>query len=263
MLFEKFSRVPILNMRLFHRFTTKVLLPSCLSLVSCFHEKSKLLCEPGYDYFNASVYEPCSEFVFRAKYWYDGELVSDENISVFITGNHWQYDSSQAEALLLYNSDYDQSSIERIRSFGINPEINERKWVNQSTTGIIDNENMVFLHPFRDNQYYFTEIAPFPEVFFPFYLGKTWTGKLNIGAGWGIWDGQRIETSYEVVKKESLIISGKKYDNCWKISSRANSTFGVSSLNTWFHDEFGFIKYNYITYAGQILQLELVEVVRH
>lgn len=250
-------------MNLSRKITFKTTLFFCLTIIACSQDKSKLPCHINSYYSEARIYKPCLEFVFRSKYWIKHELISDEMMSVFITGKSWQYDSFQAEALLLYKADYSESSIKKIRPFGINPEINDRQWVNQSATGIIDNEKRIFLHPFRDNQFYFTEIAPFPEVFYPLDVGKTWSGALNIGSGWGIWDNQRLETSYQIVEKESLKINGQEYSNCWKISSSATSDLGISYLTTWFHEEFGFVKFNYVTYAGQILQLELDRVVKH
>lgn len=245
------------------KITIKTTLFFCLAIIACSQDRSKLPCNINSYYSEARIYKPCLEFVFRSKYWFKQELISDEMISIFISGNSWEYDSSQIEALLLYKADYDESSIEKSRSFGINPDINDRQWVNQSATGIIDNEKMVFLHPFRDNQYYFTQIAPFPEVIYPLYVGKRWSAALNIGGGWGIWDGQRLETTYQVVEKESLTINSNEYINCWKISSSAASDLGVSYLTMWFDEEFGFVKFNYVTYAGQILQLEFDRLIEH
>ena len=234
-----------------------------LLVIACNQDNSNLTCKVNTDYSEAIVYKPCHEFIFRSKYWSQDELISDEKISLFITGNGWQYDSFQAEALLIYKTGYDESDIKKIRSFGINPEINDRQWVNQSATGIIDNEKMVFLHPFRDNQYYFTEIAPFPEVVYPLHVGKSWSIALNIGGGWGLWDGLRLETTYRVVEKESLTINDIEYNNCWRISSSAASDLGISYLTVWFHEEFGFVKFTYVTHADQILQLELDKVIEH
>ncbi len=247
----------------FRKITINALLLIYLSLFACGQERTKLSCNTSSDYLDASVYKPCNEFIFKSKYWFKGELISDEEVSIFITGNRWEYESSQVEALHIYRSEIDENTIEKIRSFGINNEINDRDWVKQSKTGIIDNQTMIFLHPFRDNQYYFTEIAPFPEIFYPLYAGKKWSVALNIGEGWGIWNGQRLETSYEILDSESVTINGKIMNNCWKISSNAISDFGVSYLTMWFHEEFGFVKLNYVTYASQNLQLELVEIISH
>ncbi|MEO0554646.1 MAG: hypothetical protein AAF149_15685 [Bacteroidota bacterium] len=234
-----------------------------LLVIACNQDSSNLTCNVNTDHSEAIVYKPCHEFIFRSKYWSEGELISDEKISLFITGNGWQYDSSQAEALLLYKADYSESSVNKIKSFGINPEINDRPWVSESATGIIDNEKTMFLHPFRHNQYYFTEIAPFPQVIYPLHVGKAWSAALNIGGGWGIWDGIRLETAYRVVNKESLTINGNEYNNCWKISSSATSEVGISYLTMWFHEEFGFVKFNYVIYSGQILQIELDRLIEH
>ena len=234
-----------------------------VTLQACNQEKSSLSCNSKSNYSDASVYKPCKEFVFNAIYWRQDELISEEKISIFITGNSWNYDSSQVEVLHIYEFDFDDSSIEKIRLYGINKEINNRDWVKQSSSGIIDDKSIVFLHPFRDNQYYFTEIAPFPQINHPLHVGKSWSAALNIGGGWGEWDGQRLETSYQVVSSEPITINDYVFENCWKISSSATSDFGVSHLTMWYNEEFGFVKLIYVTYADQVLQLELQEVVNH
>ena len=122
---------------------------------------------------------------------------------------------------------------------------------------------MIFNHPFRDNQYYFTEITPFPNIDFPLFIDKSWSATLNIGSGWGIWDNVSLKTSYQVTDQESIFINDMKYIDCWKIVSSASFDLGVSYLTMWFHEESGFVKLNYVTYAGQVLQLELDKVINH
>lgn len=116
------------------------------------------------------------------------------------------------------------------------------------------------MHPFRSNQYNFTEVAPFPEVKFPLEVGKIWTGNLSILEGWGDWSNTQGYFVYEVTTKEDIITLFGKIENCWKIESKATYKFGESKFDYWFSEKLGFVKMNYINYGNQILEIELEEV---
>ncbi|PKQ63554.1 hypothetical protein BZG02_09285 [Labilibaculum filiforme] len=49
-------------------------------------------------------------------------------------------------------------------------------------TGIIENENRIWLHPPRNDQYQIHEYTPFPEVRFPLKVGSKW--ETDFGFEW-------------------------------------------------------------------------------
>ena len=108
-------------MKLFPEMKIKTIVVIYLSLVACSSDKFKLKCNRNLDDSEVKIYQPCKEFVFNARFWFKDTLVSDEVVSIFITGNLWEYSSDQMEALLIYKTNYDKNSIEKIRAFGINP----------------------------------------------------------------------------------------------------------------------------------------------
>ncbi|MCC6723229.1 MAG: hypothetical protein IT258_01875, partial [Saprospiraceae bacterium] len=65
---------------------------------------------------------------------------------------------------------------------------------------------------------------------------------------------------YEVKAKEDIVTKYGALKNCWKIESEATFPFGVSKLVFWFHEEYGFVKMQYLNYGGQTLVFELTQV---
>ncbi|WP_370089118.1 hypothetical protein [Ekhidna sp.] len=163
---------------------------------------------------------------------------------------------------LIIQYEFDPAEKETINKSLINKGIEEWSWVRQTNTGIIENEGMFWMHPFRQNQYNFTEVAPFPGVRLPLEIGKTWTGNLNIGDGWGDWKNSTLSNIYQVVAFEEIDLSYGKMQ-AWHINSTTTAPFGVSTHNFWFNDELGFVKMIINSYAGQTLQFELIEVIEN
>ncbi|MFT7150530.1 MAG: hypothetical protein ACI82Q_002396 [Nonlabens sp.] len=232
-------------------------------LLSCNEQATsfkKIECSPSDSITNTNlrnVFEPCKEFIYSAKYW-DAEynLISHEQIWVMATGQGWEYQpDSQDEILIQYS--HDPSLIDSISRFSINPEI--QHWRSQESTGIIETGSRTWMHPFRSNQYLFTEVAPFPSVQFPLEQGKTWTSSLNIYEGWGVWANSTLDNTYEVVGYENIATEFGELE-AWHVSSVTTAEFGTSSHNFWYNMELGFVKMIIKNYAGQLLQFELAEV---
>ena len=124
------------------------------------------------------VFKPCREYVFSAKYWDKNyNLISDEYIWMMATGRAWDYaPESQDELAIQYR--FDETKRDFIGQYNLNPEF-EHLWRVGEVTGIIENEDKTWMHPFRSNQYLFTEVASFPNVRLPLEVGNTWTSNLN------------------------------------------------------------------------------------
>ena len=233
---------------------------SILILASCNSSTSfeKVECEPeggGY-----SVFKPCREYVFNARFWSaESELISEDKIWMMATGKPWEFQpESQKELAIQY--EYDTSEVGQIVKASINQEIVSQPWERKEVTGIIENENRIWMHPFRSNQYAFTEVAPFPEVALPLEIGKTWGSSLQIYEGWGEWANSTLNKEYEIVDFEQLEIPYGQLE-AWHISSITFAPFGNSTHNFWFHHELGFVKMVIHNYAGQTLEIELLEVI--
>ncbi|MFK7953887.1 MAG: hypothetical protein AB8B73_13660 [Ekhidna sp.] len=208
------------------------------------------------------VFKPCRQYIYNAKFW-DAEfnLISENQIWMMATGKPWDGQPElQGELIIQY--EYDSTQIAIINTHNINNQLNNRNWTRMEVTGIIENENNVWMHPFRSNQFNFTEVATFPEVRTPLHVGKKWSTTLSIHEGWGDWTNSTLNNFYEVQSYEAIDLSYGELD-AWHINSYTEASFGSSSHHFWFHPEFGFVKMVIHNYAGQTLQIELMDVIEN
>ncbi|SMD32101.1 hypothetical protein SAMN04488029_0441 [Reichenbachiella faecimaris] len=205
------------------------------------------------------IFKPCRKYIYQAKYWDENyNLISDENISMMATGIDWEHQpESQDQIVIQYG--FNKDLIDKIDKYNINSQL-KQSWKHKTTTGIIENGNTTWMHPFRQNQYIFTEIAPFPSVNFPLETGKTWESNLNIYEGWGDWSDTEIKNQYEVIGKDSVQLSIGSLE-AWHVSSIGYAQFGNSYHDFWYNNNYGFVKMIIKNYKNQLLKFELIEVI--
>jgi len=203
------------------------------------------------------VFKPCREYIFTAQYWdQDYNLISSERIWMMATGNGWKVQPELQDEIIIQYA-FDSAKMDEIEKFNINPEV--MHWSREEVTGIIEDVGRTWMHPFRSNQYLFTQVAPFPEVMLPLKLGVVWNSSLRIHDGWGLWAHSTLEDNYEVVDFEVVQLEFGDFD-AWHIRAITTAEFGTSVHDFWYNEEYGFIKMFIKNYAGQILQLQLSEV---
>lgn len=222
---------------------------------------SKLECEKDNVSENSNlkrVFKPCREYIYSAKYWdQDFNLISDEYIWMMATGRDWEYQpESQDEIAIQYR--FDESQREVIDSYNLNPEFGH-PWRKGEVTGVIETEDQVWMHPFRSNQYIFTEVAAFPSVRLPLEVGNTWNSGLNIYEGWGRWSDTSVNYNYQVLAFETIETAFKALE-AWHVKSIAVGDFGTSVHDFWYHEEYGFVKMIVRNYGGQVLAFELANI---
>ncbi|REC42785.1 MULTISPECIES: hypothetical protein [Chryseobacterium] len=134
------------------------------------------------------------------------------------------------------------------------------------TTGAIENEMNVWIHPPRSSFFEILELNPFPYIKAPYKIGTKWNWKLQIGDHWSDkrwleWKGE-IENlyTYEIVDKKMITTRFGNLE-CFVIDAKANSRIGETKLRSYFNPLFGFIKLEYQNIDGSttILELEKVE----
>ena len=172
------------------------------------------------------------------------------------TGKPWGPDEeNQKEIMIQY--EYDENLTDSLEKYNLNPEFDGR--TNMEVTGIVEDSVRIWMHPFRQNQYNFMEVAPFPEVLIPIKVGEKWGRVLNIGS-WGVWSDHSVAFEYEVIGYEQIQI-GYGSIEAWRISSYSIADFGNSTHNFWFHPKLGFVKMVVHNYAGQTLEIALAETI--
>ena len=124
-----------------------------------------------------------------------------------------------------------------------------------SGTGIIENENNIWLHPPRDGLFSALETCPFPYVKFPVKIGKEWKDKMKIGdqwcnEKWGVWK-KKLLLSYGYKTTQKTKINTKLGElECYVIESTAKSEIGESKLKSFFSEKYGFVRLEYEMVTG-------------
>lgn len=133
-----------------------------------------------------------------------------------------------------------------------------------STSGAIENEGNVWIHPPRDDYFKILELNPFPFIKAPYKIGTKWKWRLEIGDHWSdkrwkVWNGN-IENTYTYEITDEVILNtrlGKLA--CFVINSTAHSRIGETQLTAYFNLEHGFVKLKYVNIDGSKTLLELIE----
>ncbi len=131
-----------------------------------------------------------------------------------------------------------------------------------SSTGVIENEDNIWMHPPRDKYFTILEINPFPYISAPYEIGNKWNWTLKIGDGWSdkrwkAWEGQ-IENNYNYEITDKKVLDTKLGNiECFVIESTATSRIGETKLTAYFNTEYGFVQLNYTNIDGSLTNLKL------
>ncbi len=207
-----------------------------------------------------TVFKPCREMIYRAEFKSDKkELISNGRIKMVATGRRWEFQPEKQDEIIV-QYEFTEEDFEKNQKNQLNKGFLTDSWMKEGIEGVIENVEEVWMHPFRYNQFNFTEVAPFPEVKFPLHIGKSWTGNLSIQEGWGDWENTNGYFEYKIVDKENITTNYGQIDDCWKIESKSKYEFGESKFDYWFSETLGFVKMDYRNYGNQTLVIELEEV---
>jgi len=209
-----------------------------------------LLIKSGLILAQTSIFENYSCFKYLAIYEDSiNQIYITDTIRLSITDIPWKNQPKKQKTMIWeYRSNIDS---------GIKSEMYSIGWTSFDSTGFIENEKKIFIHPPRHNQYSFTEIAPFPQIDYPLELNKKYKKFLFVGFGFGEWENLKLVNEYEVIKTESLLILGDEY-NCWFINSTSKSELGESNMDFIFSTEIGFIEMDYRFYDHKRIRLSLI-----
>ncbi|MDD5528461.1 MAG: hypothetical protein PHX21_00345 [bacterium] len=127
-------------------------------------------------------------------------------------------------------------------------------------TGIIEDSKKVWMHPPREASFRFTELTAFPEIQKPFTKGKQWKNILQIGKGWGKWEGFEVKKYYEIVGQKDVSTSLMNFTGCWQVDTRAESKEGIHNATFYFHPKYGFVLWEYTNPDSTKVILDLEKV---
>jgi hypothetical protein len=134
-----------------------------------------------------------------------------------------------------------------------------------SSTGLVENDRNIWLHPVRTGFFKSLETCPFPYLQYPLEAKKKWTDQMSISNFWanelwGNWDGQLLlQYTYQMVGETTLETELGRL-NCWKIEATAKSKIGQTQLTSYFSEKYGFVQLHYELATGIQVQLTLKEM---
>ena len=193
-----------------------------------------------------------------------GDTLSREWITLQPSGEPWVAQKKVQTAFRVLFNYTPQDSI--TFSTRLNPESkspdkpNRYIWTKAYTTGAIENEQKVWIHPIRDNQYSYTEVAPFPEALRDsIVIGGSWSSKMAF-LFQGAFNGKSTNR-YQVEKQETRQYGSLTIPGCWPIHAVGeHSKLGKSYLDFFFHPQYGFTEMHYRLYDGTKIDFVLEEV---
>ncbi len=119
-----------------------------------------------------------------------------------------------------------------------------------SSTGAVENDKNIWIHPIRKGFFNSLETAPFPFVKKTLQIGLEWTDQMQIEQSWGNemwgkWKGQLLLTyNYKITEKKTIKTEIGEI-NCFVIWSSAKSDIGTTKLTSYFSEKYGFVKLEY------------------
>lgn len=219
----------------------------------------------GYDTIDKVERIPRTNLIFnkKTKYLYfsfyldkNGDTLSSGEVLVVPTEERWTNEPEMQESIIVKYSTLFSNKQEFEKR---NANIKLERWNDEIETGVIENERKLWMHPFRENEFVYTEICPFPMVQLPLKIDNTWKTTLNIGNGWGIWSNKQIKKSYKCIGQEAFFLKNEKVE-CWKIQAESDFDLGVSKLDYLYNENIGFVKMDYHIYNGDKIHFQLREV---
>jgi len=194
----------------------------------------------------------------------NGDTLANTTVTMIPDGTGWGNEAalSQSQVIYVYEST-SKDSLEHIQE--VDSVVGKRFWNCIDTTGIIENSKEVWIHPFRNNEFYKTEIAAFPTVVLP--LSDTTLQSMNGGSthimgNWGLYNNTETKQSFEYINKELKFYSDIGEIECHKIIGIGdNSRYGKSMLEFYFNEDYGFTEMNYLTYDGDSILFKIIKVI--
>lgn len=175
----------------------------------------------------------------------DSDSVSIDKIHMFV--------SSVADSLRINQG---QSQI----SFVLEPDFNSI-----SSTGVVENEKNIWIHPIRKGFFSSLETAPFPYIIKPYKIGNKWKDEMKIGQNWsnklwGEWDGSLLlKYSYKLKRKVFMKTNFNSKLECYIIESKAKSRIGTTKLRAYFSPKYGFLRFEYVLLNDLKINIWLVD----
>ena len=130
-------------------------------------------------------------------------------------------------------------------------------------SGVLENDTVLWSHPPRDGDYAVLELSPYPYIKLPAITGRQWQWDLIVGDSWSrrwaTWQGLITVSSYYRTVGQRTLDSHFGPLTCWLVEANSTCPKGTSTLETWYHPTYGFVRLRYRTIDGGHLTLTLIK----
>lgn len=230
---------------------------------------------------NLEIFDPSKTFIYDVYFIEDnGDTLTRELVKLKANTKPWVYQKTQRQLEIAYFPDSLNlerflhpfaSERKRIAKGKSNRAKGKKRWDNytwmtkKETTGFIENDSVIWLHPPRSNQYQYTYLSAYPEVQFrELKTGGNWKSQLFIMRGFP----NNEEFVGDVVndfKVRGLVtdrVGEKTIANCWKIESvDTHSVLGESRSSFVFDEKYyGFVRMDFEYYNKMKISFKLKEI---
>lgn len=192
-----------------------------------------------------------------------GDTLANTKIIMKPDGTGWGNPAASLQSQIVYEYHYDtQDSLDHIDE--LIQVVQADFWKKTDTTGVIENEDKLWIHPMRYNEFYKTELAPFPAVIFPISEEtiEEANGKIMILNNWGTYNSSETHNEYSYLGKEVKSYLNLKPLSCHKFHAIGFNNFhGMSETDYYFHEDYGFLEINIETYDDDKISFVLDEIV--
>ena len=212
---------------------------------------------------DSTIFKKNRQFIYNAFYIKNADTLTKEKVYFKNLGIPWEFQKSQNKCVVNYFPT--DSILDVLRK----PNLKKRKeWepvkkIKTVNSGFIETPKQIWLHPFRSNQYAYTEIAPFPFIIFDsLKVGGSWDGGVMIILyGWGTFKG-KVHSTYKVMRQTNIQLMDTLLTGCWVIKAVGiHNKLGKNYVEYIFHEDFGFLLMKYSFYDGTKIIFKLDKVI--
>lgn len=188
-----------------------------------------------------NIYTPHKEYIYEAKTMIDGKE-EVRYISMWATDDVWKMDSTQRQLFYAYHKHCNKDSLTTAWPYSDNVE----------STGIIETENRIWLHPPRWEKLSVLEYFPFPEIDKNTLCGDKY---------------KRMFLGYDDFIEKWMWLRYKMTiecnDNAIFIRGRAKNKQGEWLEMLIYEKEKGFVYMEFISPVDRTIKLKLVNIIEH
>jgi len=130
-----------------------------------------------------------------------------------------------------------------------------------ATTGVVQSDARIWLHPPRYDYFGILENYPFPEIRAPLELKNIWSSKIDVMGGHKDLNGKKVVSHYEIIEVTKNEVLQGINGTLVKIDAYAQINNEGEKLQSCFlfHDKIGFVQMVFYEDGKPLIEFKLIE----